>query len=87
LPASFHGGLSSTGAGFLQVLQFPSLSFIPSIAQQSKSIYQGWYNMPINGLSTSGLGSTPAKRERGHNLQGKERAVGLYKVLLLPIPV
>jgi hypothetical protein len=35
----------------------PCHSFIP---QSSPSIIQSWYNMPINDLSNSDLGSTPA---------------------------
>jgi hypothetical protein len=35
--------------------------FIPLIpAQLSPSIIQGWYNRPINGLSTDGIGSAAA---------------------------
>jgi hypothetical protein len=48
------GGQNGTGAGVLQVLQFPCHWFIPLISPQSSlSIIQGWYNRPINGCSTT----------------------------------
>jgi hypothetical protein len=43
----FRGGQSGAGAGFLQVLWFPLLIFIPPIAPQSpSSIIWGLYNRP-----------------------------------------
>jgi hypothetical protein len=42
------GGQSGTGAGFLRVLLFPPLIFIPPISPQSPSpITRGWYNRPV----------------------------------------
>jgi hypothetical protein len=41
------GGQNGAGAGFLRVLRFPLLIFIPPIAPQSpSSIIWGWYNRP-----------------------------------------
>jgi hypothetical protein len=40
---------------------FPCHSFIPLTApQSSQPAIQVWYSRPTNGLSNSGLGSTPA---------------------------
>jgi hypothetical protein len=57
------GGQSDTGPGIFQVLWFPYQSFIPSNSPQSSSIIQGWYNRPINDLSTRGLSYTRAPKE------------------------
>jgi hypothetical protein len=55
------GGHSGTEAGFHQYFGFLRHSFIPPIVlQSSPSIIQGWHNRPVNGRSSSGLGSTPA---------------------------
>jgi hypothetical protein len=44
-------------------ISVPCLSFIPSTASQLPSIIQGWYHRSIKGFTTSGLGSTRAKKK------------------------
>jgi hypothetical protein len=42
------GGQNGAGAGFLRVLRFPLLIFIPPISPQSPSpIIRDWYNKPV----------------------------------------
>jgi hypothetical protein len=54
------GGQSGAGAGFLRVLRFPLLIFIPPIAPQSpSSIIWFLYNMPEVATVPSGLSPTP----------------------------
>jgi hypothetical protein len=54
------GGQSGAGAGFLQVLRFPLLIFIPPIAPQSpSSIIWGLYSRPEVAAVPSGLTPTP----------------------------
>jgi hypothetical protein len=52
------GGQSGTGAGFLQVLQFPLPILIPPTAPHSSSIIRGWYNRPLVAAVPSGLSLT-----------------------------
>jgi hypothetical protein len=51
------------GKVFSKLLGFlANQSFIPPTAPQSSSyLILGWYNSPINGPGTNGLGSTPDK--------------------------
>jgi hypothetical protein len=56
------GGQSGTGAGFLQVLQFPLPIRIPPIAPQSLSIICGWYKRPNRGCSTKWTQSNPMRK-------------------------
>jgi hypothetical protein len=51
------------GQVFSEYFGFPCHPFIPLITPQSSpsSLIQGWYNMPINGRSNSGLGSISAQ--------------------------
>jgi hypothetical protein len=52
---------AATGQVFSEHFGFPCHSFIPLTARKlSLFIIQGWYNMPINGRSNSGLGSISA---------------------------
>jgi hypothetical protein len=54
------GGQSGAGAGFLRVLRFPLLIFVPSIAPQSSSaVIWGLYNRSEVAAVPSGLGPTP----------------------------
>jgi hypothetical protein len=58
-------GHSGTGTGFLRAFPFPLPLIHSPTAPLSQSVSQGCYNMPINGHSNSGLGSTTAKRKHG----------------------
>jgi hypothetical protein len=55
------GGQSSTGAGFIRVLQFPLPILIPPTTPHS-SIIRGWYNMPNIGRRTKWTPSHPTPR-------------------------
>jgi hypothetical protein len=59
------GGQSGTGAGFLQVFQFPLPIFIPTAPHSSSSITCGWYNRPNRGSNyqVDSVSSHPKKKK------------------------
>jgi hypothetical protein len=57
------GGQSCTGAGFLQVLQFPLPIIIPLSDPHSWSITQGWYNRPVSCRPTKCTQSHPTPKK------------------------
>jgi hypothetical protein len=58
------GGQGGTGAGFLQVLQFPLPILIPSASNTSSSLIQVWYNLPNSGRRAKWTQSHPTARKQ-----------------------
>jgi hypothetical protein len=57
-----RSGRSGAGTGFLRILRFPLLIFIPPIAPQSpSSIVWDWHNRPIVAAVPSELSLTPVR--------------------------